>query len=583
MSELYNPYAEQVPGPSSPLSPNRTTREKLSRGDTYDMKNLPHLPSSPSGLRLGYYPTSLLILTAWIVFVVVLLWLLESAVTNGPRSLSQPWSFTTLPSLLITVFAQGHGAITAMHLARVSVSALHSSRTSPNTWAEVFWISDRAWQGPVGIFTTVLAASRLRVRTSSHFILCAVTCLTALVTPIILSRAYPIRSITVREASNITPFALDMDRMGAVDAYAEIGTGVGSWTTALSVSDTYNTSVYLPPGASRSADPTDFFFAGNVDGKTATLPGLRLTGQCTRVESNVSDITVDFPAYCQAQMQTTSLAHMSKPINLSPPSVNLTMRACVNGTWENIFLANPAQRSDVAYIFINSNNNTAADNPGIAVSGMIRCDTSISTGRASLSGANGTFSEFTEEQLYNETQAGEPLLEPLFALLYYLENFQTTDVIATASVVRALGFVGLSPSGGVQTYAQPSIDEMATGLWRGVSYVLTGIGLLSRTNDTSYDAIQSGLVAVYVREPHFASAAYALLAVWLLLLVIVTARSFRPTFGGSFDSYITAKLVLDKPGLVESAGGELTANTRLREPFGCVRRDDLGRVVVAEQ
>ncbi|KAJ6553838.1 hypothetical protein B0H10DRAFT_1240223 [Mycena sp. CBHHK59/15] len=190
MSEPYNPYIEEPldSPPLSPISPNRALKKQPS-----DFKDLPTLPShgSPTNAatrqsRLGYYPASLVLLAIWIVFVAVLLWLLESAVAHGPRSLTPLWTYTTLPSLLLTVFAQGHGAVTAMHLARVSVSALHSRRTAPNTWAEVFWMSDRMWQGPVGLLSTVFAASRLRVRTSGHFVLCAVTCLVALVTPIVL-------------------------------------------------------------------------------------------------------------------------------------------------------------------------------------------------------------------------------------------------------------------------------------------------------------------------------------------------------------------------------------------------------------
>ncbi|KAF7325400.1 hypothetical protein MVEN_02629400 [Mycena venus] len=354
----FNPYADVEPSsppfsPQPPLSPNRAVKEKNPyRTNTSELKTLPTLPSQPTPTHeIGYYPASLCVLVVWIVFVILLLWLLESAVRHGPQSLSQPWAYTTLPGLLITVFAQGHGAITAMHLSRVSVSALHSARTSPSTWAEVFWISDRAWQGPVGMLSTFLAASRLRVRTSTHFILCAVTCLTALVTPIILSRAYPIRTITVDEDTTITPFALSTERMGALDAYGEIATGSGAWTTALSVSETYNSSVYLPPGASRNDDPLDFFFGGNVQGKTARLPGLRLSGHA---------------------------------------------------------------------------------------------------------GDQG------------------------------------------------------------QSYTQPSLEEMATGFWRGVSYNVAGLGLLSRANDTSYAAVQSGQTAVYVRQRDFAASAYALLAVWLL-------------------------------------------------------------------
>lgn len=391
------PYLEVAPA-SPPLSPNRATKETPSPDNTSELKTFPVLSTHVTAPSFGYYPASLVVLLVWLVFIIILVWLLESAVAHGPRSLSQPWAYTTLPGLLITVFAQGHGAITAMHLARVSVSALHSPRTSPNTWAEVFWISDRAWQGPVGILSTFVAALRLHVRTSAHFILCAVTCLTALVTPIVLSRAYPIRSITVDENTTITPYALSVAQMGNVDAYAEIGTGVGSWTTALSVADVYNSSVYLPPGASRNDDPTDFFFAGNIEGKAATLPGLRLGGQCVPVESTVADFD-DFASYCHTQIP--DVPFISTTVNLAPVSVNFTMKACCNSTWQSLFSdATSSLSTNVGYIYINSTNTTAG--AGITVSGMIRCDSQTSTGTARLSGSDGTYSSFS-----NESQAAD--------------------------------------------------------------------------------------------------------------------------------------------------------------------------------
>ncbi|KAJ7137829.1 hypothetical protein C8R44DRAFT_728032 [Mycena epipterygia] len=558
----YNPYLVVEPA-SPPFSPNRAPRQE----SAYELKalsSLPNLQSHATGHRLGYYPASLVILILWLAFVSALIWLLESAVAHGPRSLVQPWAYTTLPSLLITVFAQGHGAVTAMHLARVSVSALHSAHTSPRTWAEVFWISDRAWQGPVGILSTFLEASRLRVRTSIHFLVCAVTCLTALCTPIILSRAYPFRSIVVSQETTITPFALSVVQMGAVDAYAEIGTGVGSWTTALSVADVYNSSVYLPPGASRNDDPTDFFFAGNVQGKTATLPGLRLSGQCVPVENAVTSIA-DFPAYCDAQKFLNQ--YTSRKVNLAPVSVNLTMQFCCNSTWQSLFGEDPSLSTDVGYVYIDSSNTTAGG--GIVVSGLVRCDSQTATGTAMLSGVNGTYSSFSQKTLYNETQGGEPLLDPLYAFFHGRH--------ARSGVRRA------QPWRRERDYAQPSLEEMAAGLWRGISYTVAGIGLLSRTNDTSYPAVQTGVAAVYIREKHFAMAAYALLAVWLLLLIGITVRSFRPTFGPSFDSYVTASLVQDRPAVLDSLNGELASNKNLREPFGRVGRDSLGRVVVAEQ
>lgn len=553
--------------------------------DALEMKNLPMSPSPMSPApTLGYYPASLATLTIWLTFIIIMVWLLESAVAHGPRSTRQPWSYTTLPSLLLTVFAQGHGAVTAMHLARVSVSALHSPRTSPNTWAEVFWISDRAWQGPVGILSTILAASRLRVRTSTHFILCAVTCLTALITPIILSRAYPIRNIVVEEQTVITPFVLSVAQMGSVDAWSQIGTGIGSWSTALSIADTYNSSVYLPPGTSRAVDPTDFFFAGSTGGRTATLPGLRLSGQCVPVESTVSSFA-DFPAFCHAQI--ADLPYMTAVVSLTPAATNISIQACTNKTWGAAFSTVPpiSMSSNVAYIYINSANNTYPGLPGIVVEGMVRCDSQASTGRARLTG-NGTYTSFTEEPMYNQTQGGEPILDPLYAMLFYFGTHVTSlnaDSGYRAAVARALGFVGTSPRDGAQTSTQPSLKEMATAFWRGVSYTVAGVGLLSRTNDTTYPAVQSGVAAVYVREPRFASAAYTLLGVWLLLLVVVSVRSFRPTFGGSFDSYVTAKLVLDRPGLVQPLSGELAENPNLRERFGRVGRDSLGRVVTVAE
>ncbi|KAJ7355954.1 hypothetical protein DFH08DRAFT_933719 [Mycena albidolilacea] len=484
----FNPYrgmTEAEPASSqSALSPNRAGKEKDAyRADASELKALPTLPvlTTTPAHEMGYYPASLCVLGVWILFVILLLWLLESAVKHGPQSLSQPWAYTTLPSLLITVFAQGHAAVTAMHLSRVSVSALHSVRTSPSTWAEVFWISDRAWQGPVGIFSTFLAASRLRVRTSAHFIFCAVTCLTALVTPIILSCAYPVRTINVDENTTITPFALSAAKMGAVDAYAEIGTGTGSWTTALSVADTYNSSVYLPSGASRNAEPLDF----SLRGASRARPR-------------------EFPDCASAANSQRSLAVLDWSCNRHAAFDKLD----VDSVLQRYLVGGPICESQPSRVLM-------------------------------------AHSNFTEEGLYQQTQGGEPLLDPLFALFYYLGNGYTSKLLVDdslkAAVVRALGYTGLT-DGSSATYSQPSLAEMATGFWRGVSYNVAGLGLLSRSNDTSYAAVRSGQTSVYLREKRFAAGAYALLAIWLLLLLVITGRSFKRTFGGSFDSYITAKL-----------------------------------------
>jgi hypothetical protein len=61
-----------------------------------------------------------------------------------------------------------------------------------------------------------------------------------------------------------------------------------------------------------------------------------------------------------------------------------------------------------------------------------------------------------------------------------------------------MGYTGISFDGSTPSYTQLSLDEIATGFWRGVWYNVAGLGLLSRSNDTSYAAAQSGQTSVYV-------------------------------------------------------------------------------------
>lgn len=108
----YDPYQTPASGKGSFPQP-QTTRP----------------PQPPS-----IHPFTLFLLVIWVVFVAALMWLLERAVTLGPKDPTPPWTLTVLPDLLLTVFAQGHSVITAMHLSRIAVSALQYSSSAPNTW-----------------------------------------------------------------------------------------------------------------------------------------------------------------------------------------------------------------------------------------------------------------------------------------------------------------------------------------------------------------------------------------------------------------------------------------------------------------
>ncbi|KAJ7706976.1 hypothetical protein B0H17DRAFT_1125770 [Mycena rosella] len=213
--------------------------------------------------------------------------------------------------------------------------------------------------------------------------------------------------------------------------------------------------------------------------------------------------------------------------------------------------------TNVAYIYINSANNVFhADLSGMLASGVIRCDSQTSTVTAKLFGAGFTYSSFSEAPLYNATQGGESLLDPLFALFDYFSTHSASfnnNVEYLATVVRALGFTGAGHGDGSQTYAQPSGDgqrSLARRLCRGHR-------------------------APFADERHVVSCGSERSGGGLLLLISITARSLQPTFEGSFDSYITAKSVQEKPGVMHNSNGELAEYMKLREPFGTVGREDL--------
>jgi hypothetical protein len=110
------------------------------------VNHLPYKPSPPSkslvGHKLQIYPLSTVALVIWVAYVAATIWLCERTATLSKTTVGLPWAYTTLPSLLLTGFAQGHSAITAMHLGRLAVSALHQRLTRPRSWAELFWLAD---------------------------------------------------------------------------------------------------------------------------------------------------------------------------------------------------------------------------------------------------------------------------------------------------------------------------------------------------------------------------------------------------------------------------------------------------------
>lgn len=517
--------------------------------------------------KLALYPLSLIIVGVWIVYIIATIIVLEKAAAAAPRSVHQPWGFSALPNLMLTLFAQAHGTITAMHLARIGVSALQSPRTSPRSWAELFWLADRSWQGPVGVITTGVAMRKMKVRVSNLFVMFALTCMVALVTPVILSRAYRVGVVNVRLTTSITPSTISSKGLESVDAYAQIGIGSGSWATGLSVLDVYNSSTFVPPGQAQT-NTSDIFFAGDIQDAEAELPGLRLRGSCqpyindaaTSVETNTTSLST----FCANTLSSTG--DINGNISVVHWGNRITYSYCTDVQhFVSAFDTNITESIANAYIYFDATNGT------VSTKGMVKCQSSLSLGTALLSGSQGTFQSFQESSLYSVSKAsgGEDLQDPLAALLNFLgANATASDL--QAMMATQLGYKAFNdPYDPAELdFTQPTLSDLADNIWVGVAHMTAGIGLLSRTSDTVYSATVQQTTFGRIRSTKFAVGAIALLSVWLVALTYATARSYRMTFSDSLNSYVAGRLLTKEVRLVEGyPSGQLSDNPRLSEHF----------------
>jgi hypothetical protein len=82
------------------------------------------------GFSLKWYPFSFILVTVWACLTGGTLILLE--LQKATSQTYEPWYFNWLPSVLLTIFAQGHSAVTATHLARLAISGLQDSVRPPS-------------------------------------------------------------------------------------------------------------------------------------------------------------------------------------------------------------------------------------------------------------------------------------------------------------------------------------------------------------------------------------------------------------------------------------------------------------------
>ncbi|KAF8528536.1 hypothetical protein BU17DRAFT_61194 [Hysterangium stoloniferum] len=456
--------------------------------------------------KWSWHPLSLIVLGIWICCIAVYIFFLEQAVKVAPHNIDLSFKYSDWTDTMHTFFSQFHVSITALHLARVGVSAIQQESTAPRTWAELFWLADCAWSGPLSLGGAVITMIKKKIRVSLLFLVFAFTCMVAFVTPSILLRAYPLGSINATSSFTFTPLAFSPQAILDVDRDMEITTGMGSWATGLSVFGAYERSIYAPDKIP-PRNISDFFFTGDIGDVNINLPGLRLQGGCapfddasTAVEQNPTL----FPMFCNNSLPLPMDQKID--IKVSFGTANLTYSYC---TYPSALTVPSGHDSNAtAYIFIQSNNGT------VGTTGMIKCQSGFSLGTASLLGMDHIYSSFVKNITYNPVQ-GMGLADPLSAVLAGMANASVVNDTSESSsvLIKQLGYSATLGNGNKLNFTQPSLDIFAYRIWLGVEHMTAGIGLLSRASDTKYNVTISTFAPT--RSYPFFYGSFASLALWL--------------------------------------------------------------------
>jgi hypothetical protein len=242
------------------------------------------------GAKLAYHPSSLVILGLWVAYIICLVVDLELSVRHKEVDLSEhlPWRRMARTSQLLTVFAQGHGAVTSIHLGRLAMSSLQDPLLAPKTWAELFWAADHNWQGPVGISHTLGGKFRLRRKISFTFLLFAATSLMAIFTPTALDRAYSrdlnLMKNTTQAVRMDTFDRQSMNRRPMNTSVAELQLAVGgaAWTPYGQFDDMYHWQTYYGQKTQDNTFDDRLITANLADFGTLNgrLRGLEIIGDC---------------------------------------------------------------------------------------------------------------------------------------------------------------------------------------------------------------------------------------------------------------------------------------------------------------
>ncbi|KAL0571489.1 hypothetical protein V5O48_010477 [Marasmius crinis-equi] len=531
------------------------------------------------------YPCSLILISIWAVSVALMIWWLERVVRHTPEEVQidplayfgasplvwiKRWAIVMrLPTVLLTVFAQAHGPITAMHLARIAVSALSRRSSAPNSWMELFWLADGEWEGPMGIAKTAWATrwwgSSKDSRTSSPpppppapkdppiprvsftFVLFATTSAVALITPVLLSQAYRIENTYIRYPYRGWVLdAVSFDKMQHIDGSDQMSMGIKSWEYDNIGALLMDYGLFYTP-VDVEARRRERFRAGNIgNGTIPNLQGLHLNLSCAPVPSlDIGNLNTSWTTFCQSHIsQFHGLPpSMRKGVtNLTdelgaPVLAEFSLYLCNNRTNAHPFHGGAQSRNTgYAYYEVLTDRNNAT--------GLFQCNTTLTTGTVTAYGSNQTFTNFTPWCILNSSDATEPILDPLFAVF---DSLGKAEVDPADTIFKGVYQDNRSIN---PDFAKYISNCVASSLTDAIFIFTSALARLSR--DT---VLYSGYVPVplglYTRHDKFAYCAYALLVLWAVLIVVLMIRSYRRTFSGSLGSYVAAELAFWHRPLLE--------------------------------
>ena len=202
--------------------------------------------------------------------------------------------------------------------------------------------------------------------------------------------------------------------------------------------------------------------------------------------------------------------------------------------------------------------------------GVARCEATTWFGWARLSGRNFSYTDFIEDPaILRQEHGSDPVLSPLSALMRLLGQGERS----THTVRAQLGY--MEPTHLSGNRAPPTSQRFAEMMWNGVTHMAASLSILSRTTDTEYEAISYTSVPGYVRDDKFFYGVIGLLGSWVFGLLITTVLFLRRTFCDSMDSYVAARLLVQRPDLFNGVpAGSLAGNKKLLEEPGRVQFTD---------